>query len=186
MSDDKPAEAPKKGGKKKLIMIVAGALVLGGGGVGAGLWASGGGGHEKKKEVDHPKLVSKEGEHADEDAGGPQGLGNFDHHDYKASYVEIEKPFTSNLRDTGSLVQVALGVSTYYDERVVEAVKANDTPIRSAVLMKLADQDPDVISTPEGKKALQKALKNAVNDVLVSKEGFGGVDDVYFTSFIVQ
>ncbi|HEX8447380.1 MAG TPA: flagellar basal body-associated FliL family protein [Sphingomonas sp.] len=186
MSDDAPAEKPKKAGKKKLILIGVGAIVLGGGGVGAGIWASGGGHEKAKHEVDHPKLVPKEGVTADEDAGGPQGLGSFDHHDYKPSYVDIEKPFTSNLRDSASVVQLALGISTYYDERVLEAVKSNDTPIRSAVLMKLADQDPDFISTPEGKKALQKALKSAVNDVLISKEGFGGVDDVYFTSFIIQ
>ena len=59
-------------------------------------------------------------------------------------------------------------------------------PIRSAVLMKLASQDGFVISTPEGKKQLQDDLKDAINQVLISKEGFGGVDSVYFTSFIIQ
>jgi flagellar FliL protein len=59
-------------------------------------------------------------------------------------------------------------------------------PVRSAVLMTLADQDAFVITTPEGKKLLQKALKDSINDVLKSREGFGGVNDVYFTSFIIQ
>jgi flagellar FliL protein len=59
-------------------------------------------------------------------------------------------------------------------------------PIRSAVLMVLADQDSFALQTPEGKKALQKQLKDAINQVLISKEGFGGIDDVYFTSFIIQ
>ena len=187
MSDDKKADAaPKKGGKKKLILIGVAAIVLGGGGVGAGIWAGGGGKGGDHDEVDHPKLVVKDGMHADEDAGGPKGTGTFDHLKYKASYAPIEQSFTSNLLDSDSVVQMALGVSTYYDERVLEAVKADDAPIRSEVLMLLADQDPETIATPAGKKALQKALKKTINDVLIDKEGFGGVDDVYFTSFIIQ
>jgi flagellar FliL protein len=59
-------------------------------------------------------------------------------------------------------------------------------PIRSAVLMTLADQDAMVISTPEGKKRLQKQLTTAINAVLKEKTGYAGVDDVYFTSFIIQ
>jgi flagellar FliL protein len=43
-----------------------------------------------------------------------------------------------------------------------------------------------VITTPEGKKELQGKLKDAINEVLVKRSGFGGVDDVYFTSFIIQ
>ena len=59
-------------------------------------------------------------------------------------------------------------------------------PVRSAMLMTLADQEAEVLSTPEGKKMLQKKLKVAINDVLKQKTGFGGIDDVYFTSFIIS
>ena len=52
--------------------------------------------------------------------------------------------------------------------------------------MTLADQDAFVITTPEGKKMLQGALKDSINEVLKSREGFGGIDGVYFTSFIIQ
>lgn len=188
MSSDKKADdAPKKkGGKKKLILIGAGAILLGGGGVGAGIWAGGGSKGAAHEEVDHPKLVSREGQHADENAGGPKGTLPIDHLKYKATYLPIEQSFTSNLLDSDSVVQLALGVSTYYDQRVVDAVKADDAPIRSEVLMVLANQDAETIATPAGKKALQKALKKTINDVLIDKEGFGGVDDVYFTNFIIQ
>ncbi|WP_076072370.1 flagellar basal body-associated FliL family protein [Sphingomonas montana] len=186
MSDDKTDAPVKKGaGRKKLILIGLGAVLLGGGGVGAGIWAGGGKAAEHET-VDRPKLVVRDGLHADEDAGGPKGTGGIDRLKYKVSYAPIEQPFTSNLLDSDSVVQMALGVSTYYDERVLEAVKTDDTPIRSEILMLLADQDPETIATPQGKKALQKALKKTINDVLIDKEGFGGVDDVYFTSFIIQ
>jgi flagellar FliL protein len=52
--------------------------------------------------------------------------------------------------------------------------------------MTLADQDSFVISTPEGKRALQKQLTDAVNAVLKAKTGYGGIDNVYFTNFIIQ
>jgi flagellar FliL protein len=105
---------------------------------------------------------------------------------YQATFYPIEQSFTSNLRDSDGFVQLGIGVSTFYDNRVIENLKKNDMPVRSAVLMTLADQDAFVITTPEGKKLLQRALKDAINDVLKSREGFGGVDSVYFTSFIIQ
>lgn len=188
MSDETEAPPPKKkGGKKKLVMILAAGLVLIGGGVGAGLYAAGIGlgGHEGPKEDPNaPKLVLKDG-HEESTEHAPKG-GAFDPSKYKASYYQLENSFTSNLRDSDGFAQVGIGVSTYYDTRVVDAVKDNEVPVRSAILMTLADQDAFVITTPEGKKALQKELKDAINDVLKAKTGYGGIDDVYFTSFIIQ
>ncbi|MDB5688234.1 MAG: flagellar basal body-associated protein FliL [Sphingomonas bacterium] len=188
MSDDtegKPAK--KKGGKIKMILLaVAGVAVLGGGGVAAGMYV--GGGHGPAKEVEdpnRPKLVPREGAeaHGDVPAGKAKGI---DPRRYQASFYPIEQSFTSNLRDTDGFVQIGLGVSTFYDQKVLDNLKTNEMPIRSAVLMTLADQDAETITTQAGKKALQNALKGAINQVLVNREGFGGVNDVYFTSFIIQ
>ena len=196
MSDTTETEAKpkKKGGAKKMLLIVVGAIVLIGGGVGAGLYASGmglTGDHAEAKAEDPniPKLVPKEGvdahaapkgKHAGAEEASP------DPTKYQATFYPIEQSFTSNLRDSDGFVQLGIGVSTFYDNRVIENLKKNDMPVRSAVLMTLADQDAFVITTPEGKKLLQRALKDAINDVLKSREGFGGVDSVYFTSFIIQ
>jgi flagellar FliL protein len=187
MSEEKDGKPKKKGGKLKLIlMIVGGVAVLGGGGVAAGMYV--GGGHEKGKAEDpnRPKLVPREGAEEHGEGGGDHAKGGIDPRQYQASFYPIEQSFTSNLRDSDGFVQVGLGVSTFYDQKVLDNLKANDMPIRSAVLMTLADQDAANITTPTGKKALQHALKNAINEVLVNREGFGGVDDVYFTSFIIQ
>ena len=170
MSEEK---AKKKGGKLKLILIgVVGIGLLGGGGVAAGMYF---GGHGKgpAEDPNKPKLVLRE--HGGEGA-----------HQYQASYYPLEQTFTSNLRDSDGFVQVGIGVSTFYDQKVLDNLKTNEMPIRSAVLLTLADQDASVITSPDGKKALQRALKKAINDVLVNREGFGGIDDVYFTSFIIQ
>jgi flagellar protein FliL len=188
MSDKEAAAAPpkKKGGMKKMLMIGIGALVLLGGGVAAGMYASGAGlgGHKGPVEDPNaPKLVLREGQEGPTHV--PPG-GSVDPSRYKATYYPIEQPFVSNMRDTDGVMQVNIGIATYYDAKVIDAVKDNEGPIRSAVLMTLADQDSFTLATPDGKKALQKALVKAINDVLKSKTGYGGVDDVYFTNFIIQ
>ena len=68
----------------------------------------------------------------------------------------------------------------------VKAVETHEMAGRSAVLMTLSNQDAMTVTTPDGRAELKKELKQAVNEVLKEKEGFGGIDDVYFTSFVVQ
>ena len=185
------AAAPKKGGKKKLILIVVGALLVGGGGVAGGMFAAGlgGGAAHAGEHVDPeaPKLVVREHEEARAaDEAKPVGSFAPDPKVYKPSYYTMEQNFTSNLRDTDGIVQMALGVSTFYDSKVTDAVKDNEMPIRSAALDVLASQDAFVLETPDGKTRLRAQLRDAINKVLVDKTGYGGIDNVYFTSFIIQ
>lgn len=193
MSDDTKPQPPKKKGKlKTIIMIGLGSLLLVGGGIGAGLYAAGaglaGGAHAEPEDPNQPKLVERSDAHESSHGGKqPRQIEEaIDPSKYKASYYDLAQNFTSNLRDSDGFMQVSLGVSTFYDQRVLDRVKEHEMAIRSVVLMTLADQDAFVIATPQGKKELQKKLKKAINDVLIEKEGFGGIDDVYFTNFIIQ
>lgn len=195
MSDDKPApDAPKKkkgGLVKKLVTFVVLPLVMIGGGVGAGVYAAGKGmigGDKNGKAHRHvdpnaPKLVLKEGEEGPTDI--PETMRP-DPEIYKSSYYPMEQAFTSNLSDTEGFLQVGLGVSTFYDNKVMDHLKDSDMPVRSAVLEVLAQQSAEALNTPQGKLELRRQLKMAINRVLREREGFGGVDDVYFTSFIIQ
>lgn len=105
---------------------------------------------------------------------------------YQASYFQLTQPFTSNMSDTDAFAQISVAVSTYYDYRVIAAVKQHEMPIRSQVLMMLAQQPQEVLDTPQGKQMLQKKIRTVVNDVLKQKTGYGGVDNVYFTNFVIQ
>ena len=58
--------------------------------------------------------------------------------------------------------------------------------MRSIVLQVLAEQDYAAVSTPVGKKALLLRLRDAMNAELRTKVGFGGIDNVYFTAFVLQ
>lgn len=197
VSDEQPQA--KKGGKgKKIILLGLGALLLIGGGIGAGVYAGGGlsaGGAAAKPAVDpnQPQLVLKgQGRGADGEAGegaeggpGPSSAGAGGEK-YESTYFQIEKEFTSNLKDSPRFVQIGLGVVTHYDNRVIDNLRRHEIPVRSAVLLALSGTDETTVFTPDGKAQLQKALTKAINDVLKQKEGFGGIADVYFTNFIVQ
>lgn len=209
---DAPADAkPKKSGGlvKKIVMFGVLPLVLVGSGVGAGLFAAGkvgGGAHEEKKEdPNRPKLMLKsEDGHSGGGEGGEGGgeksnisggggtpdtgpePANPDPGMYQATYFAMEQPFTSNLTDSDNFLQVGIGVSTFYDKRVIQNIQAADMPVRSAILQVLSQQTAESLNTSEGKAKLRHELRDAINRTLKDNEGFGGINDVFFTSFIIQ
>ncbi|HET6942128.1 MAG TPA: flagellar basal body-associated FliL family protein [Sphingomicrobium sp.] len=206
MPTKRPAAAPppptQKKSKLKIVLIVGiAALLLTAGGLGLGLYA----GHAfprsgPKEDPLRPKLVER-GENDSEPADGEGGekapapkVGTVsvksdavvvDPRRFEVTYVPLDQPFTANLAN-GGIIQVGLSFATYYDHRVVENVQRQTVPIRSAALMVLSDEDPAILATPAGKQELQRELTKAVNQVLREKEGFGGIDNVYFTSLVIQ
>lgn len=188
---DTEAPAKKKGKGKKIILLLGGLLLLGGGGVGAGLYASNSGlisGGHAPAEPERPNLVPRDGVSESDAARYFSSTGDkrVDGTKFIASYYPLAGNFTSNLRDDEGIIQVGLGVSTFYDEHVLENVKLHEMAVRSAVLLELSQQDSAGLFTPKGKEALKARLRLAVNSVLKKKEGFGGIDEVYFTSFVIQ
>lgn len=201
MSDTETSAAPakKKGGMMKWLMIGTGLIVLIGGGVGGGLYAAnsgllGGGAQGESADADTPRLVpkseevraaGKEGEKAAASGGKPTPKGEGGDK-YASSYYQMEKEFTSNLRDSVHFVQVGVAISTPYDNRVIENLKTHELAVRSAILLALGETAEDEVFSADGKTRLQKRLTAAINTVLKEKEGFGGIANVYFTNFIVQ
>lgn len=187
-----PAEAgakpKKKGGKKKKLILLLIVVMLGAGG---GYYAMYGlpGSHrnaEAEQHADEPQLVVRDGMTATDAQRAAARQGRVDPHVFKTTYIPLEGNFTSNLRGGDNFVQVGLGLSTFYDDHVKEAVERNMMAIRSAIILALSEADPVEITTLSGKEALKNALKDAINRVLTNREGFGGIDDVYFTSFVTQ
>jgi flagellar FliL protein len=215
MSDEAAPPKKKKGGKsKKLVMLVGAVLLLGGGGAAAGFYVAGSMKHEDGPKIDpnRPKLVlkgedpyvvggvSKDGKGEGEGAGKapePAEPGARPHKPvdlprptdptkYQITYFQIPAPFTSNLSDSDSFAQLSIAVATYYDARVIQAVQTHELAIRSAILLMLAQQEEIQLSTPQGKEKLQAKLVKTINDVLKEKTGYTGVDNVYFTNFVIQ
>ena len=205
---DEIEEVPKKDGKAgKMILIAAVGLVMSSAGIAGGLFAAGAFGSSAEEVVqedtDKPQLVL-EGEdpvaiaEAAAGEGGHEGKKGKkpkkgidlprpkDISKYQATYFQMPAPYTSNVADTDSLVQISIAVSTYYDNRVLEAVKTHETAMRSEILMMLAQQNEMELSTPKGKEALQSRLTKIINTILKEKTGYSGVDNVYFTNFVIQ
>jgi flagellar FliL protein len=194
MSDD-TEKKPKKG--KGLLVKALGGLVLlgvGGGGVFALVQTGVIGNHAEAKEDNTPKLIRKgeedpyapKPEAGEEGGGGGEPVYGEGGSEYRTTYYTYDGDFTANLKGSDSLIQVSLAASTRRDGRVLMWQKQHELAIRSALLAVLADTTEDEVSTIDGKAKLQKRLTAAINKVLVDEEGFGGVDDVFFRSFIVQ
>ena len=198
MSDkkDKDAKPAKKRGSGMMIKIGGAVALLGIGGGGVfGLVTTGligGSGKTAIKEDKNPKLVrkgetdafapaTKEGE--GEGGKAVEGEGGSE---YRTLYFSFSDDFTSNLKGTSALVQMAIACSTHRDYRVVLWLKKHELPIRSAMLAVLADTAEEDVQTPKGKEALQRRLTQTINKVLTDSEGFGGVDSVYYKNFIIQ
>lgn len=199
MSKDKAeTEAKPKGKLKKLLLISVGALVLIGAGAGAGIYFGALSAHEAKPEDQYPKLVVRgkdapaaEGDEKDAapkvgTVSVPNDRFKVDPRKYEVTYFAIPDAFTTNLADGSGFLQAGISLSTFYDGKVINNIKRQAVPIRSVVLMVLSEQDPALLSTSQGKQRLQRQLTAAINDVLREKEGFGGIDNVYFTSLVIQ
>lgn len=101
-------------------------------------------------------------------------------------YVEIDNAFTSNLVDTGRYLQVRLSVSTTGGADVVAAIGKHKPALISAVLSVLGElSEVDVADRPS-KDKLRARLKAAINDTLSAKGVPLGIDEVFYTSLVVQ
>ena len=123
-------------------------------------------------------------EHGDENSRPTPEMEGGDR--WASTYYAMEKEFTSNLSDSTHFIQVGVAISTSYDNKVIENLKTHEIAIRSAILLALGETTEDQVFTPEGKKQLSLRIKKAINDTLEQKEGFGGIGNVYFTTFVVQ
>ena len=196
MSDSpatEPAPPKKRGGMAMKLAVGITLIAAGGGGAFGAMQTGLIGKHADKKEDNRPKLIRKgepdpyapaaTGKEGGEAAAMVDGEGGSQ---YRTSYYSFAEEFTTNLRDSDALLQVSLAASTHRDGRVLMWLGKHELAIRSRILSELADTPELEITTQTGKRSLQKRLTGAINAELTAREGFGGVDDVLFKSFIIQ
>lgn len=105
---------------------------------------------------------------------------------FATTYYEFPGNFTTNLKESKKFLQISLGVSTQYDEQVMANVDSHQLALRSEILTIMSTFSPADIAGREGKQKLADSLKEGINNTLVKVEGFGGVENVHFTSFVLQ
>jgi len=105
---------------------------------------------------------------------------------FEATYKEIEKDFTLNVHDSRKFVQFKVAYKTFYGDKIVQRVTKHELPIRASIINTVDRFSEDELSTSEGRERLQIAIRNAINDVLIRNEDFGGIEEVMFTHFVFQ
>jgi len=91
-----------------------------------------------------------------------------------------------NLSGSKKVMSVQLAVMTHYDDRVFENVKKHEFALRSVIMDVMRQTTEADMVKPEFRKDLAAKIRDAINTLLEKYEDFGGVEDVYFTNFIVQ
>jgi len=140
---------------------------------------------ERLKELEAQAGVGKE---ADASDAGPQKVtkNSPELKRFENSYMELEKPLVSNLSGSRKVMSVQLAILTHYDERVFQNVKKHEFALRSAALDAMRQTTDAELASPDFRKTLAAKLRDEMNKVLEKYEDFGGIEDIFFTSFLVQ
>jgi flagellar FliL protein len=177
------------GGKNTLlIVIVAVVLALGAGG--GGMWF-----FMSKDHGDDEEITADSGEEHEADSREEKGKSR-DRKGKKgkaqpklpALYVKYEPPFVVNFDAKGVMrfLQVSMEAMTR-DARTEELIKSNEPKIRNNMLLLLGSQTYETIATMEGKEELRRKALGIIAKVVEDEGGEGKkVEDIYFTSFVMQ
>lgn len=164
----------EKSGKMMLVLVAVLVVVLLGGATVATLFFTGviGG----KEEV----ASTEGGEAGDEVAEAEEPRA-------PQVYYPLEPPFVVNFGEDSDVrfMQIKLQVATR-DPAVIDRIKEHSPAIRNNLVMLYSNQDPSTLNTREGKETLRTQTLAEVQKVLEEQTGEGGVENVYFTSFVMQ
>ncbi len=119
---------------------------------------------------------SKEGE------GGHGGHGS----GKPSVYYAIDPPLVVNFEDGSAVrfLQISMQIMAH-DEKALESVQKNIPLIRNNLLLLMSNRNYQSLMSREGKEKLRQEALTEIQAVQ-KKEGGPDVDDVLFTSFVVQ
>lgn len=102
-------------------------------------------------------------------------------------YVAIEPSLIASVADGHVMrfLQVDVQLMTR-DPEAVAAIQTHEPVIRNNLLMLFSAQQLEALKTMEGKEALRGRALKEVQQVLAAQAGSPGVDDLYFTGFVIQ
>ena len=104
-----------------------------------------------------------------------------------AIYVDLHPAFTVNLqgKSKARFLQASVQVLTR-EPKVEEQIKQHSPMIRNQLMLLFSGKTSQDLRTVEGKETLQNEARSAIENVLKSESGKGGVEAVFFTSFVMQ
>jgi flagellar FliL protein len=193
MADDENNQPKKSRGILKILGFAFGGLFLVGAGLGAGFFLFGGNQPDPSEEIE--QIIERKMAEADEQKAAEEKAaeGNSkvaketpEIKSFMTTYFEFPGTFTTNLMNSRKFLQVGLGVLTQYDDTVMSNVEAHQLALRSEILNAMSEFSEADIQGKNGREELAKALTASINEKLIALEDFGGVQEVHFTSFVLQ
>lgn len=187
--------APKKGGGvMRLLKLLLGSAVMVGAGFGGGYFYFANPlspAQDMLRLIDPAEEAAAEADASAEDTGdepAPKKLPKPvpEQELFVTSYYSFPEPLTSNLKDSRRFLQVQVGVSTQYDAQVITNVTTHTPALMSDMLAVISTFSEEDLAGTEGRAKLASALMAAINARLEKAEGFGGIEDVFFPSFVLQ
>jgi len=192
MATEAPAaEAPAEEKKKKPILLiilgVVGVIVIAVGVAFGTLYFSGY--YEKKAEIaamDKVDELEAAAAKAKDEAPQKTKKEAPEATKFEKNYMQMEKDLMTNITGSKKVMVVQIAVMTHYDSRVFDNIKKHEFALRSAMLDLMRQTTEAEASKPEFRKELAVKLKDIMNALLEEYEDFGGVEEVMFTSIVMQ
>lgn len=119
--------------------------------------------------------------------GGGDAVANASEPRQPPIYYGMDPAFVNNLSGTGGrrFMQVTVQLMAR-DPEVIAAVERHEPVIRNDLIMLFSDQTLESVDTTEGKEALRRESLETVRRILRDNDEPGEVEQLFFTSFIVQ
>lgn len=177
---------PKGGFFKKLITWLLATIVLAGAGFGAGFYYADAPLSPSQEVL---RLIEKNAaDAAAEEETGPMRVPREmpQTEQFETSYYEFPDALTTNLKGSRRFLQVGVGLSTQYDATVIANVERHAMALRSDMLGVMSGFTEEEVEAEGGRDKLSTRLKDAINARLLELEGFGGIEDVFFRTFVLQ
>ena len=172
-------KAKQSTGIMKIILIVVAVIVLVGGTIGTTLYLAGmtGGGHDSGN-TESSAAVHEDTASSDHESGGVRK---------EPIYYAFDPAFIVNFSDGNNIryLQVTLEIMTY-NQHTVEDVERHMPVLRNNLIMMFSSLSYEVLNTVAGKRKLQEEALSEIRSILKEKTGKEGVEEVYFTGFVMQ
>ena len=139
------------------------------------------------EEPETEEELAAEGEEGEEGVG-PKKMPRLspDEPVFLTTYYEFPGNLTTNLRGSRKFIQLGIAVSTQYDDTVMANVDAHQLALRSEILTAMSAFSEEAVDGIQGRTNLSIAIRDAINTKLEQLEGFGGIEGVHFSNFVIQ
>ena len=122
----------------------------------------------------------------EDNSGEPQLLELPDTNRLDTLYHQFAQVFVVNVSNSRKVMQLNLTLSTHYDQMVIDNVMKHELAVRSAILDHLSFVTEEQTLEVGFRQRMGDELALVVNSELERNEGFGGIERILFTEFLMQ